>query len=142
MANTAKASDVPDIHNVDVDIQKAVLDAAKARLALINKEERARYGVVRTSLADVGRTILADWKPGRAAPNRPAGGGTMATREGVRLNARGRRQFGAKRETRPLRFTMALATYSAAMDLLNAHGMNVTRALDEGLERFARTGKV
>jgi len=130
------------VHNVDVDIQEPILEAARARLELINKAERETYGVVRTRLADIGRTILAEWEPPkRGAPNRVKPSGDLETRTGIPLNARNRRQFGGRQPTKPLRFTMAAATYRNALARLEANGMNVTRALDEGLEHFARTGK-
>lgn len=55
-----------------------------------------------------------------------------------------RRHIGAaeRRVLKPLRFTLPEDVYEHVSARLDAHGCTVTRALEVGLEEFARTGEI
>ncbi len=115
------------VHQIDVDVSVLVLRAARARLELTNQSERAEYGVNKTTLADVGRSILANWRP----PRQPL----------QDTNARGYRWPGAGVEVKSLRFKMPEQAYQERAEQMRACKTTVTRCLEEGLERYARTGE-
>lgn len=206
MTQTIKA------HQVDVSIRSRVLDAAQLRLKRVQEQERARDGVAHTTMADVARAILANWKPSQTAPTVDEEG-LRHDPTGTRITTRGHRKF--KRPERatvparpegqndlmraaalrdvldkavednsakavamvnevkrvmhkerlgaltldgvtlekwwtrarrqllpPLRFTMAEDKYQQIYARLTTHDTTLTRALEVGLERFAKTGKV
>lgn len=115
------------VHQVDVDISVLVLQAARARLELTNRTERDQLGINKTTLADIGRAIMSNWKP-------PA----QAYED---TNARGFRKPGAVAEVKSLRFRMNADTYRERAAQMRTCKTTVTRCLEEGLERYARTGK-
>jgi hypothetical protein len=116
-------------HRVDVDIDQDVMKAARARLSLINAEEREKYGMSRTWMADVGRAILVGWSPPEESPPEDE------------VDKRGYRRHNGADSLMPLRFSVGHALYIEKSQAMRQHRTTVTRVLEEGLERFARTGK-
>ena len=79
-------------HQVDVSVRAVILRAAQARLAVLQDKERARDGVAHTTMADVARHILVNWKPAATAPDEDEDG-TKRDRSGTRITTRGHRKF-------------------------------------------------
>ncbi len=80
-----------DQHKVDVGIQALVMTAARLRLNALREQERAKHGAPRTSLSDVGRSILRKWRPKMTAPE--IRDGVPHDEAGNVLNERGHREF-------------------------------------------------
>lgn len=118
-----------DKHRVDVDIDQLVMDAAKTRLALVQRAEIAKTGVASTHLADVGRAILVAWEPGQDNGN-----------VGGPVDARGYRRRDDLAPLTPLRFTISRELFRERSRRMRSRQTTVTRVLEVGLERFARTG--
>lgn len=116
-------------HRVDVDIDEDVMRAARARLSLVNAGERAVHGVNRTWMADIGRAILVNWTPPEEDPSPDE------------VDRRGYRRRNGADSLLPLRFTVGHALYIEKSKAMRQHRTTVTRVLEEGLERFARTGQ-
>lgn len=103
-----------DRQTVEAMIRETVYDAALLR-AQANAQK----------LRSVAREILFE----QAALARPVDEARPTAR--VIMNQRRRR----------LRFPVSRASYEQARDKLHASGVSVTAALEDGLERFARTGE-
>jgi hypothetical protein len=125
------------------------MKAAKLRLDVIRKTERINTGVARTTMADVGRSILAKWEPDKTRPHVDSEG-RDTDGAGNRITRRGHRKFDRtgtpagqdSRKVKPLRFVMAETAYQTVYTQLQHHNCTVTRALEVGLEQFARTGEL
>lgn len=200
-------------HPVDVSIRSRIHQAAQARLKLVREKERRLDGVAHTTLADVARAVLENWRPEDTKPTGARGGDELPRDpSGTRITQRGHRKFDrpakpaiperrasqadrdraeqvldvldravqanntsalvtlnearrvitredlrdvqvgeltlhkhwqrAKRQLlKPVRFTMAEEPYQRLVSRLATHDTTITRALEVGLERFARTGK-
>lgn len=117
-------------HRVDIDIDAAVLEAARARLAVITAREVAEQGQQETWLADVGRKIVVRWKTPSKPPRRPKG-----------VDQRGYRQHNPAAELAPFRFTMDRNLYAARSAAMRSNHTTITKVVEAGLRRFAETGK-
>lgn len=150
---------------VDLQINRVVLDAASARLPLVQAMERQRYGRAKTSLSTLAEDILKGWKPGQTkrtpAPGTakckhcwrvvktyatgklrvhgPAGDRcppTWATGEGTSQDTSG----PERADTRPLRFPMNRAEYENIKEAIHEHDQSVASVVSQRLAHFARTG--
>lgn len=95
----------PKMHNVDVGIRAMIMKAAHERLKAIRDAETHSTGVPTTTMASVGRELLANWTPklmfGNEAP------GLIEQLEGVehdgagnRITTRGHRKYDADESDR------------------------------------------
>jgi hypothetical protein len=107
---------------VDVEVLSVVYEAARVRLGLVRQREQAEEGAARTTMADVGRSTLKNWKPpaSGASPKRPNRGGMKA---------------------RPFRFHMPPDTYDDIKQEIRGAGFSVAGVIQDGLANFARTGE-
>jgi hypothetical protein len=154
---------------VDVQIPEKVINAARARVAVIREAERGSIGVAQTNLAEVARTILNNWTTRAHAPIPPQERRSRNTRSvydrcrhcqnQVAVNADGMlrlhgpegsrcpRTMSRKREKvpsveyLPLRFLMPRDRYEVIKKAMASDGYTVVRALTEALTTFAKTGK-
>jgi hypothetical protein len=142
---------------VDLEINKLVLDAATARLPLVQAQERQRLGKANTNLSTLAEEILRTWAPGvthRPAPSPevqcPHCGRTVRTYNTGKLRVHGKpgercpETFVASgprvTETRPLRFPMNRAEYNAIKERIHIHGQSVASVITQRLAHFAREG--
>lgn len=145
---------------VDVEITALVLDAAAARLPLVQKAERAQYGKVKTSLSTLAENVLRDWKPDEAPTVKrnprvtcPTCGQLVSAYASGKLRQHGPADSrctqthvpppnGGKPKTRPLRFPMNRAEYNEIKRLIQNNNLSVAHVIGQGMSRFARTGKI
>jgi len=114
-------------HQVDLSIKKNIYDDAMQRMKALQKCEREKYGVKKTSLADIGREAIMRYKRG----------------DGDAFEARiVRSPAGSKPEREPFRFDVATAQYEKQKKRITAHGFRVTQVVEEALKRFTETGKL
>lgn len=133
------ATTSPAKHRVDVDVDALIVQAARARLGIIHKEELGRTGAARTFMADVARSILVNWTP----ENQPAPDIEVVQtgpRKGSRLGG-GRASTGERAPKMPIRFSVTEDIYRRQSRAMRRNLTTVTRVLEQGLEEFARTGK-
>jgi hypothetical protein len=116
-----------DRHQVDLSIKKPIYDAAMKRMKALQKYEREKYGVKRTSLSDIGREAIMRYERG----------------DGVRFEARiVRSPAGQKPKREPFRFDVASGAYERQKRKITAHGYRVTQVVEEALKRFTETGEL
>lgn len=145
---------------VDLEITRVVLDAAAARLPLVQGEEREKYGKAKTNLSTLAESILRAWRPSDSPQVKRNPRVTCpACHQLVSVYASGKlRQHGpmdarcpqthvpppgrTKPDTRPLRFPMNREQYSEIKRLIQNNGQSVASVVNQGLARFARTGKI
>lgn len=116
-----------DRHQVDLSIKKPIYDAAMKRMKALQRYEREKYGVKRTSLSDIGREAIRRYKPG----------------DGADYEARIiRSPAGAKPKREPFRFDVATKDYDRQKLRITANGHRVTQVVEEALKRFTATGEL
>lgn len=142
---------------VDVQISRLVLDAASARLALVQEQERRRYGKTNTNLSTLAEEILLDWQPGQTKPvdqgpkvECPHCGARVFTYNTGKLRVHGKpgqrcpvayaEGQRRTRDARPLRFPMNRAEYSQIRDAIRASKQTVANVITQRLAFFAREG--
>ena len=146
---------------VDLEINKVVLDAASARLPLVQNQERERYGKAKTNLSTLAEDILKGWEPGQTRrPPAPASakcehcGKVVSTYATGKLRRHGKageqcpvswvsKEAAAgkgRADTRPLRFPMNRAEYDAIKERVHNHGQSVASVVTQRLAHFARHG--
>lgn len=118
---------VANRHQVDLSIKKPIYDLAMARMKALQKEERQQLGVRRSSLADVGRAAIMNYRRGD--------GGDYAPRV-VRSPS------GAKPDREPFRFDMSTEEYERQKRRITMAGHRVTQVVEEALKRFTETGVI
>lgn len=142
---------------VDVQINRLVLDAASARLAVVQEQERLKYGKTWTNLSTLAEEILSTWRPGQTKPPQqgpkakcPHCGTWVYTYNTGKLRVHGKP--GARcpetyaegrqrvRDTRPLRFPMNRGEYSALRASIREHKQTVAGVITQRLAFFAREG--
>lgn len=116
-----------DRHQVDLSIKKPIYDAAMKRMQQLQREERERHGVRRTSLADVGRAAIMRYRQGDGADFEPR----------IVRSPRGEKP---KRE--PFRFDVATEAYETQKRRITMNGHRVTQVVEEALKRFTETGEI
>lgn len=114
-----------DRHQVDLSIKKEIYDDAMRRMKKLQKQERLRYGVKRTSLADIGRAAIM----------------TYTKADGVDYEPRVvRSPAGKKPKREPFRFDIAAGEYERQKNRITTNGHRVTQVVEEALKRFTATG--
>lgn len=143
---------------VDMEVLAAVYNAAHQRLKHVRKAEAREWGVARTNMTDIGRAALLDWEPTpaalkHAAPRRPdtitvirrEDGSTLAKCElcpqSFENAERATLRKHAAEHTKTFRFSMSRSHYDKIRDAIHSAGGSVSAVVQDGLERFARTGK-
>lgn len=114
-----------DRHQVDLSIKKTVYDDAMKRMKALQRWERDKYGVKRTSLADIGRAAIMAYTKADGADYEP---------RIVRSPA------GEKPKREPFRFDIAAKEYERQKRRITANGHRVTQVVEEALKRFTATG--
>lgn len=145
---------------VDLEITRVVLDAAAARLPFVQDDEREMYGKAKTNLSTLAETILRTWRPDEMPQVKRNPRVVCPTcQQSVSAYASGKlRKHGptgarcpqthvpppgkTKPDTRPLRFPMNRQEYSKIKRLIQNNGQSVASVVNQGLARFARTGKI
>lgn len=144
---------------VDLEINTLVLDAATARLPLVQAQERQRLGKAVTNLSTLAEEILRTWQPGatkRPQPSRevrcPHCRRMVRTYNTGKLRVHGKpgarcpETFadGGPRvtETRPLRFPMNRAEYTDVKERIHIHGQSVASVITQRLAHFAKEGRL
>lgn len=114
-----------DRHQVDLSIKKPIYDAAMERMKSLQRYEREKHGVQRTTLADIGREAIMSYERG----------------DGETFEARiVRSPSGQKPKRTPFRFDVSRAAYNRQKRRITAHGYRVTQVVEEALKRFTETG--
>lgn len=142
---------------VDVEINRIVIDAASARLPLVQDAERRQYGKAHTNLSTLAEEILETWKPGmtKRPPARPQAKcphceKMVSTYNTGKLkvhgptDARCPETFDTKnlrvRDTRPLRFPMNRARYNQIKEFIRSDKQSVASVITQRFAHFARRG--
>lgn len=142
---------------VDLEINKLVLDAAAARLPLVQAQERQRLGKATTNLSTLAESILQGWQPGQT--KRPPASPEVQCphcKRMVRTYNTGKLRVHGKpgercpetfvgdgpriTETRPLRFPMNRGQYNEIKERIHIHGQSVASVITQRLAHFAREG--
>jgi hypothetical protein len=84
----------PDMHAIDVSIRTAVMQAARGTVNKLRAAERAETGLAVTTMASVGRMILANWHPGLHGAE--AANVLQLDEAGNRVTQRGHRKYEAR----------------------------------------------
>jgi hypothetical protein len=146
------------IKTVDMEVLAAVYNAAHQRLKHVRKAEAREWGVARTNMTDIGRAALIDWQPTPAAikgaaPRRPdtitmirrEDGSTLARcelcPETFENPVRATLRKHAAEHMKTFRFSMSREHYDKIRDAIHSAGGSVSAVVQDGLEKFARTGK-
>lgn len=138
---------------VDVQVSRVVLDAARARIAVVQEEERGCEGAHSTTLTDVARAAVLNWT---APDGEPPARRRLATWADIRdwandrkmpvppgpPSAELRRAYRAAHglDTQAFRFTLPERTYDTRRDMIRQAGYSVARVVETALATFARTG--
>ena len=112
----------PTVRLVDMKILDAVHKAATCQLELLRAYERQTGGVAKTTLADVARAALASWTPPTVPPSN-------------------KRPLRRGQPVHTYRFHVPVDSYPKVKKAIHAAGQSVAGVVQDGLERFARTGK-
>lgn len=143
---------------VDLQINRLVLDAAAARLPLVQEQERQRLGKANTNLSTLAEEILMTWHPGATTrPKSPPPVKCPHCSEMVHTYPTGKLRVHGKpgnrcpeafvekprpTNTRPLRFPMNRGQYNVIKDHIHIHGQSVAGVITQRLAYFAREGKL
>jgi hypothetical protein len=147
-----------NVKTVDMEVLAAVYNAASKRLERVRAAEAREWGVARTNLTDIGRAALTGWQPTPAAlknasPRRPDTITTIRREDGSTFarcqlcgdefsdTARTTLRMHAKTHTRTFRFSMSRNAYDKIRDAIHGANLSVSAVVQDGLERFARTGE-
>lgn len=143
---------------VDLEINRLVLDAASARVLVVQEAERKTYGKAHTNLSTLAEQILETWQPNltKRQPARPkvmcpsclemvSTYNTGKLRVHGPADARCPEAFASPegpkiRDTRPLRFPMNRARYNEIKERIHIHGQSVAGVITQRLAFFARQG--
>jgi hypothetical protein len=146
---------------VDLQINSRVLDAATARLPLVQHAERRKYGKARTNLSTLGEQILRDWEPTQTQAARknkvvicPACQREVSAYRNLKMRLHGPvddrcpqvyatndNQPGVGRPpTRPLRFPMPRGEYEQIKNRIQVNNQSVAAVVTQRLATFAREG--
>lgn len=121
----AQEAEEADLQPVDLAIHRQIYSDAMARLKAVRAQERQETGASRTTLAEIGRTAILNWKP-----------------DGRRSYAPTPRSPNGKAPKRtPFRFKMAAEPYAEAQTKIHGASLSITQVVEEALVRFAQTGR-
>lgn len=145
---------------VDLEINRLVLDAASARLPLVQDMERRQHGKASTNLSTLAEQALKTWEPSvTKRPSRtrrvecPHCGEQVHTYPTGKLRVHGPRDSRCPEtfadpkgprvpNTRPLRFPMNRAEYNDIKERIHIHGQSVAGVITQRFAHFARTGRL
>lgn len=113
-----------DTRLVDMTILADVHEVATLQLAIIRERERREVGAPYTTLAEVARSAILNWKPPKNPPAGPV-----------------KRPFRRGKAEQRLRFTIGLERYNAQKKAMADAGVSVTGVVQTALEKFGRTGR-
>jgi hypothetical protein len=113
-----------DTRLVDMTILADVHEVASLQLALVRDRERRELGAPRTTLAEVARTAVLNWRPPKNAPATPV-----------------KRPFRRGKAEQRFRFNIGVERYDAQKAAMEKAGVSVTGVVQSALEKFGRTGR-
>lgn len=112
---------------VDLSIKRPIYVSAMQKMHALQHEERMTQGVMKTTLADIGREAILLYKAGDGAKYAP------------RIL---RSPKGQKPARSPFRFEVPSEKYAYQKNLIMSEGYRVTQVVEEALKRFVDTGKL
>lgn len=109
----------------DLAVKASIYQAAKERMASLQRWEREHHGRQLSALADIGRRAILSYKPG----------------DGANFSERVLRSPKGKKPKRtPFRFMLPGDLYEKQKKVIADDGHVVTQVVEEALQRYANTG--